>query len=184
MENGNTDIEKTDYKAINSKIDPSQVKGWGIDANPENDPTYPIKKRVSGVHDGYNWERPTQQKVDVEILHSNERPNVAAAFGTSSPPSGLSGMIRREAFEFSENSYGHWVPLMLADRIGVVEGVVEDLAQGHIPNIFAERGWNAEWKYNRANLVTKILIGAAVAGVAFALLRRKDDDFYEDEEMN
>jgi hypothetical protein len=174
MENLNTDIEKNDFRAVNSKIDPSQVKGWGIDADPENDPTYPIKKHVEGEHDGYNWERPTQQEVDVEVLHSNERPNVAAAFGTANPPTGLSGMIRREAFKYSENSYGHWLPLMMADRLQVVEGVVNDLAQGYVPNVFEELGWKAEWKHNRANLVTKILIGAAVTGLAVALLRRKE----------
>lgn len=177
MENTNTDIEKRDFKAINSGIDPSQVKGWGIDADPENDPTYPMKKRVEGEHSGYSWERPTQQPVDVEVLHSNERPNIAAAFGTATPPAGLSGMIRREAFKYSENSYGHWLPLMLADRIGIVEGIADDLAHGHVPNILGERGWNAEWKHNRANLITKVVIGAAIAGIAVALLKRRNDDF-------
>ncbi len=81
-----------------------------MDANPKNDPTYPMKKRNNEEHAGYSWERPTQQPLSVEILHSNERPNVTAAFGTSTPPSGLSGMIRRTAFKYSENSYGHWLP--------------------------------------------------------------------------
>jgi hypothetical protein len=85
-------------------------------------------------------------------------------------------MIRREAFKYSENSYGHWVPLMLADRIGVVEGVLEDLAHGHVPNIFGELGWKAEWKHNREGLVTKVLIGAVVASVAVAYFRSKRDD--------
>jgi len=93
-------------------------------------------------------------------------------------------MICREAFKFSENSYGHWVPLMLTDPVQIVEGVADDLVHGYHTNIFAERGWNAEWKHYRANLVTKILIGTAIAGVAFALLRRKDDDFYEAKQMH
>lgn len=157
----------------NTAINPSEVKGWGIDADPENDPTYPIKKRNDGEHAGYSWQRPTQQVDSVEVLHSNERPNLTAAFGTSTPPSGLSGMIRRAAFKYSENSYAHWLPLMLADRIGIVEGVVSDLARGHVPNVFAERGWNAEWKHNRKSLVTRIAIGAAVSIAAVAYLRRK-----------
>src|SRR4028119_2005495 len=109
----------------NSVIDPSQVKGWGVDADPKNDPTYPMKNRNNGEHAGYSWERPPQQETNVEILHSNERPNLTAAFGTSTPPAGLSGMIRRAAFKYSENSYGHWLPLMLAARGGVVEGGLE-----------------------------------------------------------
>ena len=153
-----------------SLIDPSQIKGWGVDADPKNDPTYPMKKRNNGEHAGYSWERPPQQPVTVEVLHSNERPNVSAAFGTSTPPSGLSGMIRRYAFKYSESSYGHWLPLMLADRVGVVEGYLEDLARGHVPNVFAERGWKAEWKHNRRSLLTRIAVGAVVASAAVAYL--------------
>ncbi len=160
----------------NTVKDPSQIKGWGVDADPKNDPTYPMKKRNNGEHAGYSWERPPQQPINVEILHSNERPNVTTAFGTSTPPSGLSGMIRRIAFQYSESSYGHWLPLMLADRVGVVEGVLDDLTHGHVPNIFGELGWKAEWKHNRKSLVTGVLVGAVLASVAVAYLRSGRDD--------
>lgn len=169
MENTATDMDVKDME--NSAIDSSQVKGWGVDANPENDPTYPMKNRNNGEHAGYSWERPTQQPPSVEILHSNERPNVSAAFGTSTPPAGLSGMIRRAAFKYSENSYGHWLPLMLADRVGVVEGILDDLTHGHVPNVFGEMGWKAEWKHNRKSLVTRVVVGAALATAAVAYLR-------------
>jgi hypothetical protein len=157
-------------------IDPSQVKGWGVDADPKNDPTYPMKQRNNGEHAGYSWERPPQQPLTVEILHSNERPNVTATFGTSTPPSGVSGMLRRKAFNFSESSYGHWLPLMLADRVGVVEGLLADLAHGHIPNIVGELGWKAEWKHNRRSLLTSILVRAVLITAAVAYLRSRGDD--------
>jgi hypothetical protein len=159
----------------NTTIDTSQIKGWGVDADPKNDPTYPMKNRNNAEHAGYSWERPPQQPVDVEVLHSNERPNVSATFGTSTPPSGLSGMLRRFAFKYSESSYGHWLPLMLADRIGVVEGVLGDLAQGHIPNIFDELGGKAMWKHNRKTLVTRVLIGSVLAYAAVSYRRRGSD---------
>jgi len=155
-------------------IDPSQVRGWGVDADPENDPTYPMKSRNNGEHLGYTWERPTQQRKSVEVLHSNERPHVTAVFGTSTPPAGVSGMLRRLAFKYSESSYGHWLPLMLADRVSVVEGVVEDLAHGHIPNIPDELGWAAEWKHNRRSLITRIVVGTLVATAIIAHLRDRD----------
>jgi hypothetical protein len=174
MENRVEDME-------NRVIDASQVKGWGVDADPENDPTYPMKSRNDGEHAGYSWERPPLQPVNVEVLHSNERPNVSAVFGTSTPPSGLSGMIRRAAFKYSENSYGHWLPLMLADRVGMVEGVLDDLASGHVPNIFGELGWKAEWKHNREKLVTRVAVGAVIASLAVVYLRsRRDDSKSED----
>jgi hypothetical protein len=157
-----------DYKkSVKERPD---INGWGVDANPENNPTYPMRDRSKEEKNGYNWERPTQQLENEEILHSNERPNISAVFGTSVPPSGLSGQIRRFAFRYSEGSFGHWIPLILADRVNVIEGIIDDLRKGHIPNIIAERGWTAEWKYNRKNLVRNVAIGAAVTGVALAII--------------
>ena len=149
----------------NKLIDPSQVPGWGVDADPKNEPTYPMRRRVETEHQGYSWSRPAQQSSAVEILHSNERPGLSATFGTSTPPHGLSGVLRRRAFHFSESSYGHWLPLMLADRIAVLEGIADDLARGHVPNLFAEKGWQAEWRHNRASLVRRTTAGVAVAGL-------------------
>jgi hypothetical protein len=151
----------------------SHIKGWGIDADPENEPTYPMKHYTGDDHNRIYWERPPLQPETVEVLHSNERPYMTATFGTSSPPSGLSGMIRRFAFRYSESSYAHWLPLVLADRVNVVEGIVADLAKGIVPNIFAERGWKAEWKYNRKALITKVVIGTAIIVGASLLSRNK-----------
>lgn len=147
--------------------DMSHIKGWGIDANPKNDPAYPMRQRSNKDDDGYDWERPPQQQITTEVLHSNERPNVTAVFGTSVPPSGLSGMIRRFAFKYGEGSYGHWLPLLLADRVNAVEGIVDDLLHGHIPNICAEQGIKAEWQHNKKAVVKKLTIGAVLvtAGV-------------------
>lgn len=151
---------------------PSQLPGWNIDNDPDNDPTYPMRTRTPDDHKGYSWERPTQQPITIEVLHSNERPNVTAVFGTSVPPSGLSGVIRRFAFQYSENSYLHWLPLLLADRVNVVEGVLSDLAHGHVPNIFAEKGYPVEWKYDKKGLLLKLTAFTALVVGATVLLTR------------
>jgi hypothetical protein len=148
----------------------THIKGWGIDADPENEPTYPMKKWTGDDHKRLNWQRPPLQSTDIEVLHSNERPGLTAVFGTSTPPSGLSGKIRRYAFQFSESSYGHWLPLLLADRVNVVEGIIDDLKRGHIPNIFAEKGWQAEWKYNRTAFITKVATTVVITSAVIALL--------------
>jgi len=153
--------------------DYAHIKGWGIDADPKNDPTYPYKHRNNGEHAGYVRPDIPQQPLTVEVLHSNERPNVTAVFGATQPPSGLSGIIRRYAFKFSENEYGHWLPLLLADRVDVVEGILDDLKRGHIPNIFAEKGGKSDWKFNRKSQLTKAAIGAALAVATVALFARK-----------
>jgi hypothetical protein len=161
--------------------DPSQIKGWGVDADPKNDPTYPMKNRNDGEQAGYSWERPQQQPLTVEVLHSNERADVTSVFGTSTPPSGPSGALRRLAFRYSESSYGHWLPLVLADRVGVVEGVLGDLKQGRVPNVFAERGWKAEWKHNRTSLVRRILVRAILISAVVAYFSSRKADSYRKE---
>ena len=157
----------------NLNNDYTHIKGWGIDADPKNEPTYPMKKYTGDDHKRLNWDRPPLQPVNIEVLHSTERPNITAVFGTSTPPSGLSGAIRRYAFQFSENQYMHWLPLLLADRVNVVEGIVDDLKRGHIPNIFAEKGMKAELKHNPKGLAKRILVTVAVTSIAYAILKGK-----------
>jgi hypothetical protein len=156
--------------------DHSRINGWGVDADPQNDPTYPMKNRNDGEHAGYSWERPPQQPIAVEVLRSNERPDVTSVFGTSTPPSGLSGAIRRKAFRYSESSYGHWLPLMLADRVNVVEGVLGDLGHARVPNVLSERGWKAEWEHNRMSLVRRILVRVVVISAAVVYLSNRRAD--------
>jgi hypothetical protein len=79
--------------------------------------------RLPGLH----WDTPAEQTTDVEILHSIERPGITPVYGTSCPPSGLSGWIRRRAFRHSENNLRHWMMLLAADRVNVVEGLLHDV---------------------------------------------------------
>ena len=152
----------------------TNIKGWGVDADPENEPTYPMKKWNGDDHKRIHYERPPLQPITVEVLHSVERPNITAVFGTSTPPSGLSGAIRRYAFKYSEGNWGHWLPLILADRVNAIEGIIDDLKHGHVPNIFAERGWKAEWKHNPKRLVQRVVVAAVVTSAVISLLSKKN----------
>jgi hypothetical protein len=153
----------------------AHIPGWGIDADPKNEPTYPNRHRTGEEHDGRSWQRPVQQVPDREILHSIERPNLSAVVGNSPAPSGLSGMIRRFAFKYSENEYLHWLPLIMADKINVVEGIIEDFSHGTVPNIWAEKGYNAQWKHDRQGMLVKIATAAAVtAGLVYWLMPKND----------
>lgn len=145
-----------------------RVKGRGIDADPENEPTYPMKNYTGDDHNGLNYQKPKQQKVTIEALHSNERPTITSVFGTSAPLSGLSGVLRRLAFRYSESSFGHWFPLIFADRINIWEGFLSDFKKGFFPNIFAERGWKAELKYNKKQFITTTAVKVLAATFVFA----------------
>jgi hypothetical protein len=132
-------------------------------------PAFPMRQESGDEHNGMNWRRPTQQDAAVEVLHSNERPNLTAVFGTTVPPKGLSGAMRRLAFKFSESQMPHWVMLIAADRIQVVEAIGEDLRRGHVPNLFAEMGLKAELKHKPARFAARIGV-TAVAGIGLYLL--------------
>src|SRR3569832_1705726 len=120
-------IEPDQISGIDRKIADTpkdHIPGWGIDADPKNDPTYPMKHRNGADYERINYEKPPQQPVNMEILHSIERPGITRVFGTSTPPSGLSGAIRRYVYRYSDATTAHWMGLILADRVNAVEGVI------------------------------------------------------------
>jgi hypothetical protein len=151
------------------RIDPSTVPGWGIDADPDNDPTYPMRQDARPAQ-GLDWDRPSLQPDSVEVLRSTEHNRRTAVYGTSTPPSGLSGSIRRQAFKKSEGKWSHWLLLLLADRINVVEGVGADLARGKIPNIPAEMGIRSEIEHNMPGFIRKLAYAGAGVALTYALV--------------
>ncbi len=104
----------------------AHIPGWGSDLERENRPAVPMERTPPRLD--VPWSNPPPaQPMTVEVLKSVERPEHSCTFGTRLPPKGLSGMIRRAAFKRSENDIGHWLMLIAADRVNVVEGVCEDM---------------------------------------------------------
>jgi hypothetical protein len=104
------------------------IPGWGADLDRANRPAVPMERtppRLEGVH----WEQVPPQPQRVEILKSTEHFTMPPVFGTSAPPHGVSGWMRRCAFHHSENDLRHWLMLMAADRVDVVESAVCDAAK-------------------------------------------------------
>jgi hypothetical protein len=167
--------KRTEIASAGARIDPSSVIGWGVDADPENDPTYPQRDRSRDEGLTKNWQRPTQQESEVEILQSIEHVRRPAVFGTTTPPRGISGTMRRAAFRWSESNWLHWLILMGADRVDMVEGVAEDLGRGKIPNIPAEMGARAEWAHNKKGFVIKTAVVLGATAGLVALLRSRGD---------
>jgi hypothetical protein len=165
-------VENTDPQQ-RQKQPPAGIQGWGADLDPAVRPAVPMERtppRFVRPH----WEAPEQQPRSVKVFHSTERPGLTPVFGTSVPPSGLSGLIRAGAYRFSENDLRHWGLLLVADRVNVLEGIVDDLAHGHVPNLFTEMGGPAEWRHNRDGFIRKAVIAGAVVGLLlYANSRRK-----------
>jgi hypothetical protein len=150
----------------------SHIKGWGADLDHKDRPAHPMERtppRLENLH----WRQPEDQPVNITVFHSTERPGITPVFGTSTPPSGISGSIRRLAYKLSENDIRHWLLLLFADRVNVVEGIAQDLGRGRVPNVFSEMGIKAEYRHNPAGLAAKVVVGSAVAGLAYYMIKRR-----------
>lgn len=170
-----TQSDKADVAAAAAtfRIDPATVTGWGVDADPSNDPTRPMRDRSKDDGPGMDWAPPAAQVADVEILQSVEYKRRPASVGTSVPPSGLSGVIRRQAFKFSESQWGHWLLLMGADRINAIEGLFADLSNGRLPNPFVEMGFVKQSRARTAAIGTAIVVlGLGALGIRLLTRRR------------
>ena len=99
----------------------AHIKGWGADLDHAMRPAYPMERMPARL-EGDHFHAPVQQAQTVEILQSIERPSITPIFGTPQPLSGMSGMLRRAAFRYNESDLRHWLMLLFADRVNMVEG--------------------------------------------------------------
>lgn len=151
------------------------IQGWGADLEPEMRPGVPRDKApYIGIEKLYpDIER---QLTKVKILKSTEHEQMPPVFGTTCPPVGVSGAIREFAFRYSEGEFTHWLALLFADRVNVIEDLVKDLSIGHVPNLYKEMGLATEWKYNRKNVLAKgavVGLGLAAIGGLLAVRSKK-----------
>ena len=150
----------------------AHIVGWGADLDPKDRPAVPMERTPPRLP-GKPVAVPEQQEVHVKVFHSTERPGITPIFGSPNPPSGVSGAMRALAFKLSENDIRHWLLLLAADRVNMVEGLVDDLTRGVMPNILGEMGIRSAWKYDRGGVIRKALVASAVAGAAVYFLTKK-----------
>lgn len=162
------DIDTTTRKPPNA----ADIPGWGSDMARENRPAVPMERRPARLP-GLHWHDVEPQEIHQEVFHSVERPGITPVFGTSAPPTGISGRMRKLAFAWSENDLRHWLMLLAADRVNTVEGIVSDLASGHVPRLYAETGGRAELKHNPKAAAAKAATLVAVVGLAWWMTRSR-----------
>jgi hypothetical protein len=121
----------------------ARIPGWGADLDPADRPSVP---RLEWMPIGDNPEElPARQPELVPRERSIEHGMLTPVFGTAQPPRGLSGRIRRYAYRrYSEGRLAHWLLLMAADRVDVVEAMAEAARAGRPDNPLTETGVLAE----------------------------------------
>jgi hypothetical protein len=114
-----------------------------VDLNPADRPSYPKEvMQDTGAH----WDFPDRQKPRGPREKSTEHKFLTPCFGTAQPLKGLSGVIRRYAYTYSEARTPHWLLLMAGDRVDVMESRVTALLRGRPDNVITETGVLSEFK--------------------------------------
>jgi hypothetical protein len=168
----------------------ARIPGWGADLDPKDRPSVP-KLQLQDVP-GVAWEFPERQPERWPRERSIEHGMLPPVFGTTLPPRGPSGVIRRLAYRrYSEGRAAHWLLLLAADRVDAWEHHVRSFGTLRPDNPITETGVTSELsrhglasRFGRRRADTAhqlldpvvvggpwLLAGAAVAVAAKALLR-------------
>ena len=121
-----------------------RIPGWGADLDPKDRPAVPREQPVLGTN-GAHWDFPDRQPEHQPRERSIEHAFVTPVFGTAQPLKGLSGKLRRFAYaRYSEGRAAHWLILISADRVDVLESIATSFAHGRPDNPITQTGILAE----------------------------------------
>jgi hypothetical protein len=122
----------------------ARIPGWGADLDPADRPSTP-KLQFRDDLTGARWEFPERQPEKEPRERSIEHAFLTPVFGTAQPTKGLSGAVRRFAYaKYSEARVGHWLLLMLADRVDAWESHLASFATLRPDNPVTQTGVRAE----------------------------------------
>lgn len=151
----------------------ARIPGWGVDLDPKDRPSVP-KLQFQEDLSGARWEFPERQPEKWPRERSIEHKFLTPVFGTAQPLTGLSGAIRRFSYaKYSEGRVGHWLLLILADRVDAWEHHLKSFLTTHPDNPISETGVRSEFthhglrsrmRHRRADRVHQLLDPVVVAG--------------------
>ncbi|WP_309105687.1 hypothetical protein [Arthrobacter sp.] len=119
------------------------ILGWGVDLDPLDRPAVPRERMdlVSGAH----WDFPDRQEEKQPRERSIEHKILPPVFGTSCPPKGFSGAVRKYAYRYSEGRAAHWLLLLAGDRIDAWESHLRSFVSMRPDNPVTETGVLSEF---------------------------------------
>lgn len=117
-----------------------RIPGWGVDSDPAVRPAVPREHRDPDAL-GAHWVMPTRQPTGAGRERSIEHQMLTPVFGTAQPLHGVSGVIRRYAYDrYSEGRTAHWLLLVLGDRVDAVGSHLRSLASSRPDDPVTESG--------------------------------------------
>jgi hypothetical protein len=126
----------------------ARIPGWGADLDPNDRPAVP-REQFDPSLAGVQGELPERQPEQWPRERSIEHAELTPVFGTSCPPKGVSGAIRRYAYaRYSEGRSAHWMLLILADRVDSKAQVLRSFATLRPDNPVTQTGVIAEVRHH------------------------------------
>jgi hypothetical protein len=126
----------------------ARIPGWGADLDPKDRPSVP-KEQYDPTFSGAHWEFPERQPEKWPRERSIEHKFLTPVFGTSCPPKGLSGVIRKYAYkQYSEARAAHWLLLLAADRVDSTESTLRSFVSRRPDNPITETGVLSEFSHH------------------------------------
>src|SRR4051795_7711387 len=124
----------------------ARIPGWGVDLDPADRPAVP-RERFDPSASGAHWEFPERQPEKWPRERSIEHKFLTPVFGTSTPPRGLSGAIRKYAYaKYSEGRAAHWLLLLAGDRVDRFESTLRSFGTLHPDNPITQTGVLSEFR--------------------------------------
>jgi hypothetical protein len=163
----------------------ARIPGWGVDLDPKDRPSVPRERfdLATGAH----WDFPERQDEKWPRERSVEHKFLTPVFGTSCPPKGLSGALRKYAYRYSEGRAAHWLILVAADRVDAWGHHLRSLltlrpdnpvTETGVLSEFSRHGISSRFGQKRADLshqwMDPVIAGApwaVAAGGAYAVFR-------------
>jgi len=93
----------------------------GIDQAFERRPGVPMEAEPR-IDPGVHWRTPDRMPERRFRPRRKGLRRLTPVYGTAQPPRGVSGILRRLAYTIPEHRARHWMLLLLADRVDVLEG--------------------------------------------------------------
>ena len=126
----------------------ARIPGWGADLDPRYRPSVP-RLQFDPTLTGAHWEFPDRQPEKWPRERSVEHKFLTPVFGTSCPPKGLSGVMRKVAYKkYSEAQAAHWLLLLAADRVDALESNVGSFLTLRPDNPITETGVLSEFSHH------------------------------------
>lgn len=98
-----------------------QPSAIGIDQEYERRPGVPMEAEPR-IDSGAHWRTPERQRERRLHLRRKGLRRLTPVYGTAQPPRGVSGIMRRIAYRIPDHMAQHWMMLLAADRVDVMEG--------------------------------------------------------------